>query len=242
MSLWHQVIGPITRHFRLRRGKFIHQTFPGIASMRICDLGGSRHFWDKIELPIPREKITIYNVDDGEVQQGANLSAGDIRTIIYDGRHIPAPDQSFDLLICNSVIEHVPPAQRAALADEMRRVSKLVFCQTPAWSFPFEPHFLMPVVHWLPRKLGYLLIHVSPWRLLSRPDAPTIRNYFWGTQLLKRAEIDALFPKGEIIFEKALGMVKSYYVIDRARQVSVVSAPAPGSPPRSRPLHSPSSA
>ena len=90
------------------------------------------------------------------------------------------------------------------------------FCQTPAWSFPFELHFLMPFVHWLPRKLGYLLVHVSPWRLLSHPDAPTIRNDFWGTQLLRRAEIDALFPTAALSFEKSLGLVKSYYVIDRA--------------------------
>ncbi|WP_218510013.1 class I SAM-dependent methyltransferase [Variovorax sp. dw_308] len=220
MSLWHQVIGPITRHFRLRRGKFILKAFPGIASMRICDLGGSRHFWDKIELPIPRGQITIYNVDDGEVQQGADVSAGDIKTVIYDGQHIPAPDRFFDLLICNSVIEHVPREQRKALAEEMRRVSKLVFCQTPAWSFPFEPHFLMPFVHWLPRRLGYLLIHVSPWRLLSHPDAPTIRNYYWGTRLLRRAEIDALFPAADVTFERAMGMVKSYYVIDRPRQAA----------------------
>ncbi|MDM0046710.1 methyltransferase domain-containing protein [Variovorax dokdonensis] len=182
--------------------------------MRICDLGGSRHFWDKVDLPVSRDRITIYNIDDGEVQQGAQASAGDINTVIYDGRRIPAADKSFDLVICNSVIEHVPPEQRANLVREMRRVGQHVFCQTPAWSFPLEPHFLMPFVHWVPRKLGFWLIHVSPWRLLARPDVQTIRNYFWGTRLLKRREVDALFPTAKVTSEKALGMVKSYYVVE----------------------------
>jgi hypothetical protein len=99
---------------------------------------------------------------------------GGIPIVIYDGRHIPVPDKHFDLLVCNSVLEHVPPDQRAALAREMRRVAKAVFCQTPAYSFPLEPHFIMPFVHWLPRQLGYQLIKLSPWRILSRPSAATI--------------------------------------------------------------------
>ncbi|MEJ8845173.1 hypothetical protein [Variovorax rhizosphaerae] len=78
--------------------------------------------------------------------------------------------------------------------------------------------------------------------MASGHPSDTIRNYFWGTRLLRRAEIDALFPTAEVRFEKALGMVKSYYVIDRIRSSSPVSAPAPGNPPRSTPLHSPSSA
>lgn len=214
MPIWHRVIGPITKHFRLRRGKFLIKAFPDISRLRICDLGGSLHFWDKVDLPISRDQITIYNIDVGEVQQGAEVSAGDIKTIIYDGRHIPAADKSFDLVICNSVIEHVPPDQRADLVKEMRRVGRRVFCQTPAWSFPLEPHFLMPFVHWLPRRLGFWLIHVSPWRLLARPDVKTIQNYFWGTQLLKRREIDALFPMAKVTHEKAIGMIKSYYVVE----------------------------
>ncbi len=215
MSIWHNVINPITRHFRQRRGRIILETFPDIAKLRICDLGGSRHFWDKIDLPIPRNQITIFNIGEREVQDGANQNAEDIKTVIYDGVRIPVADQDFDLLVCNSVIEHVPPAQRADLVREMHRVAKMIFCQTPAWSFPLEPHFLMPFVHWLPRKLGFALIHISPWRLLSRPTPQTIDEYFWGTKLLRRAEVDALFPFAKIAPERALGLTKSYYIFER---------------------------
>ena len=44
-------------------------------------------------------------------------------------------------------MEHVPPAERKALGKEMARVAKEVFCQTPARTFPLEPHFIMPFVH-----------------------------------------------------------------------------------------------
>ena len=220
MSLWHRIIHPITQHFRQRRGRFILEQFPDIARLKICDLGGSQHFWDKLGLDVPRAHITIYNISHSETQ-GVNDEAGNdlqrIRVLIYDGRTIPQPDGTYDLLVCNSVLEHVPPTQRAALAAEMRRVAKAVFCQTPALSFPIEPHFLMPFVHWLPRSLGFQLIKFSPWRLLSRPDDATIREYWWGTRLLDGKELQALFPGTRIVGERVLGLTKSYYVTARGQ-------------------------
>lgn len=216
MNLWHRVIHPITQHFRRRRGRFLQQQFPEILTARICDLGGSRHFWDKLDLPVPRNNITIFNIDAQETQGLQPHADGEIAVHIYDGQRIPADDGSFDLLVCNSVLEHVPPAQRAALALEMRRVAHAVFCQTPAYSFPFEPHFLLPFVHWLPRRIGWELAKVSPWRLLARPDAATVHGYWWGTQLLKRGEVEQLFPPpARIDSERVLGLTKSWYVVLR---------------------------
>lgn len=213
MRIWHRLIHPITHSFRRRRGQFILSQFPNIRTARICDLGGSIHFWDKLELDIPRQNITIYNISSDETQSVSASGDRDIGVLIYDGQHIPEPDQSYDLLVCNSVLEHVPPAARASLAVEMRRVARSVFCQTPAQSFPIEPHFLMPFVHWLPRGLGFQLIKLSPWRLLSRPSDKTIREYWWGTQLLGSRELQALFPQDSVVPERMLGMTKSYYVV-----------------------------
>lgn len=214
MTIWKQVIHPITRVFRRRRGRFLVDSFPDLRTARICDLGGSSHFWQKLALDIPRRNITIYNVSTDETQ-GTIAADDDIPVVIYDGKRIPVEDDHFDILICNSVLEHVPPDERAALAAEMRRVARSLFCQTPANSFPIEPHFLMPFVHWLPRRLGYRLIKVSPWRLLSRPTPETIRSYWWDTRLLSRREIERLFPDAAIRSERVLGLTKSYYVVLR---------------------------
>ncbi len=45
---------------------------------------------------------------------------------------LPFADDEFDLVYCSSVIEHVPPARRAAFAAEARRVGRGWFVQTPA--------------------------------------------------------------------------------------------------------------
>ena len=66
---------------------------------------------------------------------------------------LPFDDGAFDLAYSSSVVEHVDPARRAAFAAEIRRVARGWFVQTPAWSFPIEPHALLPFAHWLPAAL-----------------------------------------------------------------------------------------
>lgn len=175
MNLWHSVIHPITNHFRQRRGRFIQSNFPDICTWKICDLGGSRHFWEKLEInDLSFSNITIYNISSGETDGYLSDISNKIQVYIYDGHIIPSEDGEFDLIVCNSVLEHVPLHERRSLVDEMMRVANHIFIQTPAYSFPIEPHFVIPFVHWLPRKLGFWLVHVSPWRLLSRPSQKII--------------------------------------------------------------------
>src|SRR3954469_16525367 len=57
---------------------------------------------------------------------------------------LPFADGAFDLAYSSSVVEHLPPARRAAYAQELRRVAGGVWVQTPAFSFPVEPHALLP--------------------------------------------------------------------------------------------------
>lgn len=211
LRFWHGFIHPVLEHFRQKRGRVMLRLFPDIRTFKICDLGGSRHFWDALCIDgINRQNITIYNIASTETR---SRNGGDeIKIVIYDGKTIPVPDKTFDLLVCNSVLEHVPPDQREGLAREMRRVSKRLFIQTPAFSFPIEPHFVMPFIHWMPLWLGYRLALVSPWRIMSKPDRNTINEYFFGTQLLGEKEIKRLFSLENVGREKVLGLTKSFYV------------------------------
>jgi hypothetical protein len=73
MKVWHWFIHSITSHFRRKRGRFLLGRFPNIHDYRICALGGSRHFWEKIGLNIPLDQITMYNVsyvETGSVSVG----------------------------------------------------------------------------------------------------------------------------------------------------------------------------
>jgi len=94
---------------------------------------------------------------------------------------LPFADNEFDLVYCSSVIEHVAPPRRAAFAAEARRVGRAWFVQTPAFSFPVEPHSLLPGAHWLPPRLRR-----PYWRLGAAGSWEDI-------SLLSRRELEALF-------------------------------------------------
>ena len=196
----------------------LRERIPGLASLKIIDLGGSRHFWQESGLGVPASNITIYNLDGaGDAHAVGADDYASIPVHTYDGSRLPESNQAFDLAMCNSVIEHVTPEHRRQLVDELRRVARRVCIQTPAKSFPLEPHFLVPFIQWLPRRVGYAVAKISPWRLLSRPSAATIESYFWNTNLLTRAELEELLPDGTIFRERLLGLTKSYTVITAQR-------------------------
>jgi SAM-dependent methyltransferase len=112
---------------------------------------------------------------------------------------LPFGADEFDLVYCSSVIEHVAPVRRAAFAAELRRVGRGWFVQTPARSFPIEPHSLLPGAHWLPRRL-----RKRYWRLGAAGGWEEI-------SLLRRAEIEELF--GPAVPERIGGIVKSWVCV-----------------------------
>jgi SAM-dependent methyltransferase len=112
---------------------------------------------------------------------------------------LPFEDGAFDLAYSSSVIEHVPRDRRPAFAAELRRVAKGWYVQTPARSFPIEPHALLPFAHWLP---------------------PAVRKPYWrlGAQgawediaLLGRREVEALF--GPAHSERVGPLTKSWVCV-----------------------------
>lgn len=211
-GIWRRLALPVMQRFRARRGQEILRRFPDLSEMRVCDVGGSAHFWQSVGLR-PRE-LDVYNIDVTETAPATD-DGESVPIIIYDGERLPVDDRHYDLALSNSVIEHVPVAQRQRFADELSRVGTQVFLQTPNRGFPIEPHFVFPFIHWLPRSIGRHLVAITPWRILSRPDADTRRSYFDDTHLLDRAELERLFPTAELHPERVLGMTKSWYVIVR---------------------------
>jgi SAM-dependent methyltransferase len=112
---------------------------------------------------------------------------------------LPFADGEFDLVYCSSVIEHVPPERRSRFAAEIRRVGRGWFVQTPAFSFPVEPHSLLPAAHWLPVgvRRGY-------WRLGAAGGWEEI-------SLLRRGELEELF--GPARAERFAGLAKSWVCV-----------------------------
>jgi SAM-dependent methyltransferase len=112
---------------------------------------------------------------------------------------LPFAEDEFDLVYCSSVIEHVPPARRSAFAAEVRRVGRGWFVQSPAFSFPVEPHALLPFAHWLPPRLRRRY-----WRVGAAGQWEEIA-------LLRRGEIERLF--GPALPERLGPLVKSWVCV-----------------------------
>jgi SAM-dependent methyltransferase len=113
---------------------------------------------------------------------------------------LPFADGEFDLAYSSSVVEHIEPERRAAFAGEVRRVARGWYVQTPARSFPIEPHALLPFAHWLPS-----VIRRPYWRLGAAGSWEDIA-------LLGRDELQALFP-GDVRAERLAGLVKSWIAV-----------------------------
>lgn len=74
---------------------------------------------------------------------------------------LPFPDNYFDIVIANHVIEHVP--NQKLLVQEMKRVVKetgMIYLATPNKWWITDPHHKLPFISWLPRQLSdkYLLL------------------------------------------------------------------------------------
>lgn len=217
MSGLFTFISPLMKQFRISRARRIKRFFPDIDNRSIADLGGSLHFWSFVQSEIKPKQVMIYNIalDRQFNPDNVGRESNNIQASVYDGKHIPVNDKQIDILICNSVIEHVAPPDRVELAREIKRVARNYIIQTPAKEFPVELHFLMPFLHWLPRPIGRLLAKISPFGLVER-NAMVTRQLFDETNLLSAREFRRLFPEGHFVTERFLFLPKSYLIINKA--------------------------
>lgn len=119
---------------------------------RILDIGSevddqSRQILERVE---NKRTITAINITEHHLN-AIRSTYPNINVAIADGRRLPFPDKSFDLVYSNAVIEHVGDFEaQKEFASEVRRVGKRWFITTPNRAFPFEFHARMPLISWLP--------------------------------------------------------------------------------------------
>lgn len=123
-----------------------------IGPIRLLEVGtGSgtiAHYFSRIE----SGQYTVSAVDVSDQRQIADGYA----FTLYDGDKLPFPDQSFDIVISNHVIEHV--GNRAAQSKHLAEISRVLasggnaYLATPSRWQIIEPHFRLPFLSWLPRK------------------------------------------------------------------------------------------
>jgi hypothetical protein len=83
-----------------------------------------------------------------------------IQCVQANALNMPFADGTFDLVHSSAVIEHVGSIERQArLISECLRVARCGVCiTTPNRWFPIEFHTQLPLVHWLPKSTGRLIL------------------------------------------------------------------------------------
>jgi len=147
--------------------------------------------------------------------------------LIPESDRLPFKDGEYDIVFCNSVIEHVTVPKefiwnmksgkefkeqslkrQKEFADEIRRVGKGYFVQTPNKYFLIESHSWLPgIVAILPRPILIRVLRFFNlfWPKKARPD--------WN--LLSYRQMQNLFPDAIIYREKSLGFTKSLIAIKK---------------------------
>lgn len=210
----HRLYEPFFRLYRIRRLKRFHTLFKPKNDETLLDVGGSPYFWQLCqERGVPVPHITILNLGPAPRELPP-----DTQWVTADARSLPFMDRSFDYVFSNSVIEHVGNEDsQLKMAQEVRRVGRNYFVQTPDPRFPVEPHLLTPFIHWLPPRLYARLVPGFTFRhCLNGSPADDAEQL--GIRLLGKNQMKTLFPDGKIIVETAAGWPKSLIAFRRSGQ------------------------
>ena len=198
--------------FKLRKERF--KLFEEFASRfnnpKILDVGGTQSFWSKANFSKEKEShIVLSNLEPTETTSANFISHVGDATNMKEFE-----DNSFDIIFSNSVIEHVGDfGKQKDMADEIRRLGKAYFVQTPNKYFPIEPHFLFPFFQFLPKLFKiFLIMHFRLGWFKKEPNKQKASKLSSSIRLLSKKELRLLFPEGKISEEKFLFLTKSYTV------------------------------
>ena len=197
---------------RRRRMKKFYAYFSPSSDSRLLDIGGEPATWSReIEQGL-NFHVTQINV---ELKPAPESLKDRLTAIQGDATALPFADNSFDIAFSNSVIEHVGGWEKQQqFAREARRVAPKLWIQTPARSFPVEPHLVAPLFHFLPKSWQYRLVRLTP-RALMTPSTPAsvLRAAVEEIRLLSYKEFQKLFPDCRILKERFLGLTKCYIAV-----------------------------
>ena len=189
------------RRWREQRYKMFVELCAVERDERILDVGaGEGSALERFNKMNPIVAVDL-ETDERDWLQGENVTVQRA-----DGTQLPFDDRSFPIVFSNSVIEHVPSALQPAFAREIRRVGERYFVQTPNRWFPIEPHYQMPLVHFLPERAL---------RALNKRFTMGFRKKgeWYETTLLSASDLRRLFPDAAIHRERVLGMTKSLMAV-----------------------------
>jgi hypothetical protein len=180
----------------------------------ILDVGGRPDYWLNLPSLDRIARIDVMNAEPDEMDRPLPDDApkGVFTRSVGDARRLEGhADRSVDFIHSNSVIEHVGSwTDMNDMARELRRVGRAGWMQTPAWSFPIEPHFHTPFMHWFGAPMRARMLSISVARRFRQMGLAKRRREVESVTLLTRAEVAELFPGCAIHTERVALLAKSY--------------------------------
>lgn len=193
----------------------IEEVHAAKGAVSILDVGGRETYWRMFQFEWLAERqvsVTLLNrsheVVALERPDVFSIGEGDACALRFD-------DHSFDICHSNSVIEHVGDwPRKKAFAREVRRVAARYFHQTPNFWFPWEPHYGLPLFHWLPEptRLWIACRRDLAWSKRAGSVDQGMETVEMASLLNKRM-LAALFPDARIEEERFAGLTKSFMAI-----------------------------
>jgi len=212
---------------RSKRVRLFFQYIQPTEEDKILDLGSENGNYIASIIPF-KKNVYIADINQEMLLQGQRQYG--FNTVLLDeGGMLPFEDKFFDIVHCNSVIEHVTIDKRfqwsfqsqvdftkasferqKQFAKEIRRIGRNYFVQTPNKYFMVESHTWLPFIQFLPRNI---LINIIKWfnKYWVKKTAPD-----WN--LLSEEQMRILFPDSTIIKERIFGLTKSLIAVRVERE------------------------
>jgi len=198
--------------FRKKRQAFFEEFMSNFEDFhKILDVGGTQEFWNNANYTkINNAHITLLNLKEIPTNKENFISIVGNATEMKEFQ-----EKEFDVVFSNSVIEHLFTFEnQLKMAEEIKRIGKKYFIQTPNKNFPIEPHFIFPFWQYLPEFLKVWLLmnfkigHCKT-KIKDKTEAQLIAREI---RLLTKKELLSLFPGCKLYKEKILFFTKSFIV------------------------------
>jgi SAM-dependent methyltransferase len=226
-SILNSTAGAVRERSHERRASLFVELMQPSPGSTVLDLGGGDgSFAARISR---RCSVAVTVADIAASRRTARERYGFDVAVVEPEGPLPFDDAAFDIVLCNSVIEHVTLPGRECLelrlserewtrrayqrqrafAAEIQRVGRGYFVQTPHRAFPIDAHTWLPFTNFLPHETMRRLIP-----LLDRTWVKKCGVADW--HLLDLAGMRELFPGADMWVERWLGLPKSIIAYARA--------------------------
>lgn len=197
-----------TSRLRRRRFGFFLKWLGNIDTpIRVLDCGGTVEFWQMNGAQLgSKVNVTIVNIFEcKDVPTAFEWHVGDVRDLTK------FRDREFDVVFSNAVINLMPSWQdQCRMSQEVKRVGKRFFVQSPNRYFPLDWRTLVPFFHFLsPQIQAWCFMHFRVGVYPRVRDPKQAHLLATRVRDLSAAQMRELFPECEIFRERFLGFTKS---------------------------------